>query len=900
MPINRVPRQFTRDTHEGRIRDSLVHIGFIKKNDDVQRMGRLAVWIPEIGGNPEDESSWIIVSYCSPFAGSTDPRRVSQDSQTMEGSQQSYGFWAVPPDLENQVLVVFANGDLSKGFWIGCVWQQNMNHMIPGIAANIPTDPNWTSGIEIPTSGGTPAGTTPRNTVTDADGRPGVADVRSDSERARIAFEFFVARGWTREQAAGIVGNLIQESGLRPNAYNSREGAQGIAQWRNDRVSRFESRYGTSVRNATFEQQLDYVHHEMTAGTEQRAGTRLRAATTADQAARVVDQFYERSAGTERGIRAINADRVLQVNGGSTGAAPSPAPPPPANPDEDTTAIRDNGVAAPTPTPVSAGGGGGTRPASSSDATEIAPVVEYNKRNVDNVNSPRRPVFTPLANGIVKQGLGRDFERGLSSTSARRKTTPDVFGLLSPRGNTIHIDDDPRNEFIRMRTRSGAQILIHETTGYVYINSKNGNAWVEISDRGLDFYSKNSINMRAEMDFNIRADRNIYLDAGTNIALRAGEKIMMEAGDKIVLKSGESIAMSASSDISMAANANVTMRASAALRTQAGGDISSSAGGNQIRVGANILDNTGSAPSIGDAATPSPTPASRSGVESIATRVPTHEPWDGHPRSNVPDPLSAYLDESDITRIGGRIGQGQPGDQTTDPNEQTVQTGDGERTVAGQNDGPRCYSGARTIPVSTDVFNAVREASQTSGVSFGYLMATAHQESAFNPQARARTSSASGLFQFIDSTWTSMVNRHGGRLNVSRDDRLTPRGSALMGAEYARENGEYLRRNGLPNGNTELYMAHFLGAGGASTMLREYQRNPNRPAAEVNPAAAASNRTVFYRPDGTPRTVAEIRSWAEQKIEPRAQAYAAQAGQPAPCQREGVDPVTSGIVTGQA
>jgi hypothetical protein len=895
--ISRTPRSFNRESSEGRIRESFVYIGIVKKNTDDQRMGRLAVWIPEFGGNPEDETSWIIVGYCSPFAGSSDPRRVNPDSQTMEGSQTSYGFWAVPPDLENQVLVVFANGDLSKGFWIGGLWQQNMNHMVPGIAANIPTDPNWSAGIQVPASG--PSGVAPVSAgspvagsaggaatrVTNADGTTGTADRVADSDRSRQAFEFFVSRGWTREQAAGIVGNLIQESGLRPNALNRGENAQGIAQWRADRLTNFRNRYRVNMMEATFEQQLDFVHFEMTQGAERRAGDRVRATTTVQDATVAVDRYYERSAGLHRGGRIANASRVYETNGGANG---TPIPPAADPPDEDRSTVRDNGVATSPP----------TRAATPSDVTQIAPVVEYNKRNADSTTTPRRPIFTPLAEGILAQGLGRDFERGLSSTSARRRSPSDTYGLLSPRGNTIHIDDDPRNEFIRIRSRGGAQILVHETTGYVYINSKNGNAWMEISDRGVDVYSKNSISMRAEMDFNVRADRNIFFDAGNSIALKAGQNIMMEAGEKIVLKSGDSISASASANFAVAANGNLTLRASGVLRTQAGGDISSAAGGNQIRTGTIILDNSGSAPAIGDAPTPTPVPATRSGVASIATRVPTHEPWDGHPRSDVPPPLAAYLDGDDMTRIGGRAGQAMPGDQTTDPDDQTVQTGDGERTVPGTQDGPRCVSGARTLPVSTEVFTAIREASESSGVSFGYLMATAHQESTFNPNARARTSSASGLFQFIDSTWAGMVSRHGGRLNVGAGDRLTARGSALMGAEFARENQAFLSRAGLPTGNTELYMAHFLGAGGATSMLRELQRNPNRPAAEVNPAAARSNRTVFYRPDGTPRTVAEIRAWAEAKIEPRAQAYARQAGLPAPCQREGN--ATEGIVIGQA
>lgn len=114
-----------------------VYVGFVKDASDVQRNGRLRVWIPELGSAPDEEQGWMIVSYCSPFAGATNVETISKANlQTFEGTQTSYGMWMIPPDINNQVLCMFANGDTARGFWIGCLYNQFMNNMVPGMAAS--------------------------------------------------------------------------------------------------------------------------------------------------------------------------------------------------------------------------------------------------------------------------------------------------------------------------------------------------------------------------------------------------------------------------------------------------------------------------------------------------------------------------------------------------------------------------------------------------------------------------------------------------------------------------------------------------------------------------------------------------------------------------------------------
>lgn len=128
---------------------------------------------------------------------------------------------------------------------------------------------------------------------------------------AKEAIAFFISKGWTPEQAAGIVGNLIQESELFTGAHNKREDAQGVAQWRADRVQRFEQLYKKRILEASFKEQLEYVHWELN-NSEKSAGDRLRQARSAEEAAHIIDALYERSAGTERNVRIANAKAVLE------------------------------------------------------------------------------------------------------------------------------------------------------------------------------------------------------------------------------------------------------------------------------------------------------------------------------------------------------------------------------------------------------------------------------------------------------------------------------------------------------------------------------------------------------------------------------------------------------------
>ena len=178
----------------------------------------------------------------------------------------------------------------------------------------------------------------------------------------------------------------------------------------------------------------------------------------------------------------------------------------------------------------------------------------------------------------------------------------------------------------------------------------------------------------------------------------------------------------------------------------------------------------------------------------------------------------------------------------------------------------------------------LKQAADATGISFDYLIKTAKRESNLNPDAKAATSSATGLFQFIEQTWLGLVKRQGAQLGltdaanaIQRDSsgrysvpeaearqqilalRKDPTLSSRLAGVFTSENKASLRETlGRDPSSGELYIAHFMGAGGARELITQAASNPERSAASAFPDAASANRSIFFDGKGRARTTREV------------------------------------------
>lgn len=417
-----------------------VYVGTVKENTDVQRMGRLKVFIPELGGIHTDRTRWVTVSYCSPFAGATNPVSVRQDGKSDTTNQQSYGFWAVPPDLENLVVVMFINGEKNRGIWLGCLYQENMNQMTPGIA----TAPTYQGNVNLSN--------------------------------------------------------------------------------------------GSEVRT---------------------------------------------------------------------------------------------------------------------------PSVEYNKRNspegANLYQNPTRARFTALHSGLSSQGLYSDSARGPSTASSRREAPSQVFGFKSPRGHHFYIDDgeiefdaqgrpiivdqqqkrkEGANEYIRLRTRSGAQLLINDTNGYIYAITGEGNSWLELSENGIHAYTASKLNLRAEEGINMHSDGDFNINVKGDFNVWTEGKTRIGSGNNMDLYTDGDYKAKSVGNLNTYSGGNTKITAKGTTGVKSGGDMAFKA--------PNIYHNTID-PGNAAQAKPKPTkgyPDNRlngaTTTNTIVSQMPHHEPWPEHTKRSVP------------------------------------------------------------------------------------------------------------------------------------------------------------------------------------------------------------------------------------------------------------------------
>jgi len=192
----------------------------------------------------------------------------------------------------------------------------------------------------------------------------------------------------------------------------------------------------------------------------------------------------------------------------------------------------------------------------------------------------------------------------------------------------------------------------------------------------------------------------------------------------------------------------------------------------------------------------------------------------------------------------------------------------------------------------SDVRGAIGRAAQRVGVDFSYLLNQAKSESGLNPNAQAQSSSAGGLFQFIDQSWLGAVKMYGAKHGLSwaadaisrrgdgswkvdrsvRDQVMAlksdPETSALMAAEFASDNAEGLQASlGRAPRAADLYFAHFLGLEGATKFLKAADMRPDMSAAALFPREARSKRTIFYDNGGNARSLSQVYALMAKKID---------------------------------
>lgn len=316
----------------------------------------------------------------------------------------------------------------------------------------------------------------------------------------------------------------------------------------------------------------------------------------------------------------------------------------------------------------------------SKDQSSRLPVAEFNKNTNTEAKGPATNIIKPvhlLADVFTKQGVDKDDIRGITSSSSRRETPSKVFGINTPGpvdatspkktinsgetavqtfisklgGSTFVMDDGdpkyvrktpasdgppeyvtlesasgeqkiPHNELVRIRTRTGHQILLHNSEDLIYIGNAKGTTWVELTSNGkIDIFAEDSISIHTKNDLNITAARDINLDAGRNVNIKATGVFHAESAKGVELLSN--------TDTKITSNGNLYLKSS----------------GNHIEQAVKVYMNTLEALSAVALTTFSnPTEVQGTTVQSIALRVPTHEPYPHHENLSPKDFLPAKTD----------------------------------------------------------------------------------------------------------------------------------------------------------------------------------------------------------------------------------------------------------------
>jgi hypothetical protein len=343
--------------------------------------------------------------------------------------------------------------------------------------------------------------------------------------------------------------------------------------------------------------------------------------------------------------------------------------------------------------------------------TEYLPVAEFLKstQKLENsvVGKIPKPVH-PFAERLLAQGLLLDVVRGTTSSSARREVPSTVFGISTPGpidkspgakkglvgsdnsfrsipvsrlgGSSFVMDDgdsNGQNELIRIRTRTGHQILLHNTHDLIYIGNSKGTAWVELTSNGkIDIFAQDSVSIHSENDFNFRADRDINIEAGRNINIKSLENMDVNVfgNHNLIVKENLKVLVLKNKDESIGANLKIKVDGNFDLKVE-GHNYQTSGGSHETKAGGNIVETAPqihmNGPVAAEAAVTElpeelavfelPNRKTVEGwadgnfykadpLESIMLRVPTHEPWDHHENVNssefTPESIEARRNSS--------------------------------------------------------------------------------------------------------------------------------------------------------------------------------------------------------------------------------------------------------------
>lgn len=612
-------------------------LAIVRNHLDPTYMGGMEVTlIRRTTGSPDIQGQTVQVRYLSPFYGVTNIDYEGTNSANFQDVQKSYGFWAVPPDIGTTVLVIFIDGDMNNGFWIGCVQDRFANQMVPGLAAT-------------------------------------------------------------------------------------------------DKV-------------------------EMTPEQERKYGTRY------------------------------------------------------------------------------------------------LPTAEFSKKtrtlDIPKPDSFGRPVH-PFADRLLAEGLLLDTVRGVTSSSARRETPSQVFGISTPGpmdtstnarkatigydskvlvpvsrlgGSTFVMDDgdkEGKNELVRLRTRTGHQILLHNSADLIYIANAAGTAWLEMSSNGkIDIYAADSVSIHSENDFNFRADRDINLEAGRDINISTGGHIQAEAqkyvwinsGDEIRTNSKQNTNILAGGESRITSSGDMSLLTNSKMKQAASGQFTIGTGANLIMNGSNAYINSinGDSAVSADPVTllsrfSLPNRSVASGwsdgkfyaadpIRSIMQRVPTHEPYDQHENVNPTQFTPTATDSST------------PPDQTTSVNKPEAN----KLPVA--NPGSPPPNGAKVPDWGKDIewLKLVRALAAKMNCTPLDLLGIIMQESGMNPAAYNPQGPAYGLIQ-----WTKAAAGSPAKFGYTIEQMATlTRVQQMPVMEY------YFQLNGIMKLGarqkvdiTDLYSAVFFPAG---------------------------------------------------------------------------------------